>query len=244
MKRLHKAAAAAVLITALTPAAADTGDYPEQGRGVAWGAVLGAVAAGPLGAIVGGAGGGIIGYGEAVEEDLKATRAALAEARAELARHREENRSLRTEVARREKDLAGQESREAALADCRDRNGDLTRLTRDLTVGYVFRTGSARLEPRQAEQVARIGRAAAGVAGLQVEIAGFADSRGAGPANEALSRRRAEAVAEVLAGHGLARERIALAAHGEGRALARPEDPEGLFFDRRVLVTFDLPAAE
>jgi outer membrane protein OmpA-like peptidoglycan-associated protein len=69
-----------------------------------------------------------------------------------------------------------------------------------------------------------------------VDVVGHTDPVGGDTYNEALGRRRAEAVAEVLTGGGVAPDRFALASHGERRLLTK--DPHAYARNRRVELTW------
>ncbi len=226
-QNLIAAALAAAIATLPATALADTAEYAEQDRGFAWGAVIGGLAGGPLGAIIGAAGGSKIGEGAGMKADLENTRRQLAEAQEAAA----------TAQARVEQ-LEQPQGEFAVFAGERDVLDDaLFGLAGGLTITYPFRTGSDRIEPHVASQAARLGQALAHMPQLSVHIEGFADIRGSDTANQALSNRRADAVAAALAEAGVAPERINVKAHGERQAFAASGDGEGWFFDRRVVVT-------
>jgi outer membrane protein OmpA-like peptidoglycan-associated protein len=69
-----------------------------------------------------------------------------------------------------------------------------------------------------------------------VEVVGHTDPVGADGYNEALGRRRAEAVAALLAGGGVAPDRFALASQGERHLLTK--DPHAYARNRRVELTW------
>jgi outer membrane protein OmpA-like peptidoglycan-associated protein len=87
-------------------------------------------------------------------------------------------------------------------------------------------------------------------AGGPVTLSGHSDSRGHDGDNLVVSRKRAEAVAAYLVGHGVARDRITVVALGEARPLVPnahedgSDDPEARAKNRRVGVAVALPAAE
>jgi phosphate transport system substrate-binding protein len=71
---------------------------------------------------------------------------------------------------------------------------------RRASMEFRFRPGSATLDTRALQDVDRLGRylSSSAVAGRRFYIVGFADSDGGWPRNEALARRRAETVADLL----------------------------------------------
>lgn len=68
----------------------------------------------------------------------------------------------------------------------------------------------------------------------RIEVAGHADRSGTVQYNQALSRRRAEAVAAELVRQGIAREEIVVTAHGETQPLVTTADGEREPQNRRV----------
>jgi outer membrane protein OmpA-like peptidoglycan-associated protein len=68
-----------------------------------------------------------------------------------------------------------------------------------------------------------------------IEIQGHADGRGSGDYNAQLSERRAQRVLEWLVEHGIARERLQIAAHGEAALVEAGESEEHHVQNRRVV---------
>jgi type VI secretion system protein ImpK len=93
-----------------------------------------------------------------------------------------------------------------------------------LSADTLFERGSARVDARQLGLVGRVAQALRGLPG-QVVVVGHTDDAATGslqfPSNWHLSRERAQAVAALLAQHGLGGERL----HAEGRADAEPLAP-------------------
>ncbi len=61
----------------------------------------------------------------------------------------------------------------------------------------------------------------------KIEVAGYTDSKGSDQYNLALSKRRAEAVANYLASKGISRGRIKTIGYGESKPIASNENPDG-----------------
>jgi len=70
-----------------------------------------------------------------------------------------------------------------------------------------------------------------------VEVGGHTDSTGSDQHNDALSGRRASAVASYLAGQGVAQQRFLTLAFGERRPIAPNDTEAGRQQNRRVEVT-------
>jgi len=85
----------------------------------------------------------------------------------------------------------------------------------------LFPTDSARISPNAYEMVADIAADARNHPRTSVFVEGYTDTTGSAEHNQDLSNERADAVADVLARHGIARSRIATHGFGE-RRLAVP----------------------
>jgi outer membrane protein OmpA-like peptidoglycan-associated protein len=95
-----------------------------------------------------------------------------------------------------------------------------------------FERGSDQLDPNAMNQVTRAAQAAYVAEPRTIAVTGYADASGSASDNQALSRRRAEAVAEALRKSGVANGDIRVGARG---ALAGASEREA----RRVEISFD-----
>lgn len=95
-----------------------------------------------------------------------------------------------------------------------------------------FERGSDQLDPNAMNQVTRAAWAAYVAEPRSIAVTGYADATGNASDNQALSRRRADAVAEALRQSGVATGDIRIGARG---ALAGTSEREA----RRVEITFD-----
>lgn len=85
----------------------------------------------------------------------------------------------------------------------------------ELLAPVLFATDSAQLEPEGIAMLHEVARELAARPELRsIEVQGYADSRGAAEHNLKLSEQRAAMVVEWLVSHGVARERLRLAAAG------------------------------
>jgi outer membrane protein OmpA-like peptidoglycan-associated protein len=191
----------------------------QQSIGVVTGLAVGAAAGGPVGAIVGAAAGGWLGERyhkqSVVKEELAADRARLARNVTEL------NGSLAHEQEHGEQlDLA-------------------LNHTDEVQTDVGFRTNDDTVQPQAIPPLQKLGALAAALPGANVRVAGYADPRGSTAVNETLSKRRAEAVAAVLASAGVPSERMIIEAHGKRDAVSAEGDSDGYAFDRRVTVRIE-----
>jgi outer membrane protein OmpA-like peptidoglycan-associated protein len=88
----------------------------------------------------------------------------------------------------------------------------------------------------------KLGALAAALPDAKVRVSGYADPRGSVAVNEALSKRRADAVAAVLTSSGVSPDRLIVEAHGKSESQTSEGDMDGYAFDRRVTVTIERTA--
>ena len=188
----------------------------QENIGVVTGLAVGAAAGGPVGAIVGAAAGAWIGdHYHKKEEANKALKAKL-----------DDSETQRASLARNVDELNG------SLAQTQ-KNAD------ELQTAVSFRTNDSSVSPESVEMLQKMGSLAASMPDMKVVVAGFADPRGSEKYNDALSRRRAEAVAGVLADAGVAKDHLIIEGHGKGEANAMEGDVDGYAFDRKVTVKLE-----
>ena len=99
-----------------------------------------------------------------------------------------------------------------------------------------FRTGSAEIEHHFANQLDGLAKVLNRLPDMQVDLAGFADTRGDKTFNLELSQQRVERVKQYLISQGISIERLHSQAFGDLHPLAKENDFEGNFFDRRVML--------
>jgi outer membrane protein OmpA-like peptidoglycan-associated protein len=184
--------------------------------GIVTGLAVGAAAGGPVGAVIGAAAGGLMGdrYHEQTQTE-KALRARLAANVTEL------NGSLaqsRTYGAQLEHTLSAVDA---------------------VGMDVSFRTDDTSIKVEDMEPLLKLGALAAAVPDAKLRIAGFADPRGDAAYNQALSQRRAEAVAAALVCGGMTRERLIIEAHGASESVSAVGDLDAYALDRRVTVRLE-----
>ncbi len=200
--------------------------------GIFTGLAVGAAAAGPVGALIGAAAGGLMGDRYSRE---KQTAQALG---ADLGKSEAERARLAANVT----ELNG------SLAESRTYGAQLEHtLSAVDAVGMdvSFRTDDTSIKVEDMGPLLKLGALAAAVPDAKLRVAGFADPRGDAAYNEALSQRRAEAVAAALVCGGMARERLILEAHGASESSSAAGDLDAYALDRRVTVRLErgVPAA-
>jgi outer membrane protein OmpA-like peptidoglycan-associated protein len=212
---------------------------PHEPVGFVTGGVIGAFAAGPVGAVVGAGLGTWLGNrvhraGDATKAE--ATVAALqtdaTESQAEKSALLKDKSALietnRTLSARLD-DLTHKV--EAARTAQVDGSEVLDGLQGDV----LFRTGSAEITPEIAHQIQVLALAVAKSPALKVRVDGYADPRGTVDANLKLSEDRANAVRDLFLAAGISNEVLEVNAYGKSQSVAA--DNDGFALERRVRLT-------
>lgn len=100
--------------------------------------------------------------------------------------------------------------------------------------GLLFDVDSAVIRPAVTGDLAAVARNLLDYPDSTVEILGHTDDTGSAAYNQALSERRAQSVASVLVGRGVASARVRAEGRGETRPVATNSTPEGRQQNRRV----------
>jgi outer membrane protein OmpA-like peptidoglycan-associated protein len=111
--------------------------------------------------------------------------------------------------------------------------------TEELGTDVGFRTNDDTVSPQAMSPLKKLGELAAAMPDVKVRVAGFADPRGSEKVNDELSRRRAEAVAAVLADAGVPKDHMIVEGHGKTEATSMEGDVDGYAFDRKVTVRLE-----
>jgi outer membrane protein OmpA-like peptidoglycan-associated protein len=203
----------------------------QETIGVVSGLAIGAAAGGPIGAIVGAAAGGWLGdryHKQAV-------------ARTELAAGLDKSERDRTRLAQNVTELNGSLAHEQEHGEQLDL---ALQRTDELQTDVTFRTNDDSIQTQAMSPLMKLGALAAALPDAKVRVSGYADPRGSEAVNEALSKRRAEAVAAVLTSAGVSPDRLIVEAHGKSEAVSAEGDMDGYAFDRRVNVRIERNATE
>jgi outer membrane protein OmpA-like peptidoglycan-associated protein len=198
----------------------------QESIGVVSGLAIGAAAGGPIGAIVGAAVGGWLGdryHKQAV-------------ARGELAAGLDKSERDRTRLAQNVTELNGSLAHEQEHGEQLDL---ALQHTDELQTDVSFRTNDDSIQTQAMSPLMKLGALAASLPDAKVRVSGYADPRGSVAVNEALSKRRAEAVAAVLTSAGVSSDRLIVEAHGKSEAMSAEGDVDGYAFDRRVTVRIE-----
>ncbi len=183
-----------------------------QNIGLVSGLALGAAAGGPVGAILGAAAGAWAG-------DRYHRQAAA---------HKDAEANLRESEAERAREQDQMQRLDRALD-----------ATNEVQADIGFRTDADTIEAQAVPPLLKLGALAAALPDASVRIVGYADPRGSQHYNMELSRRRAQAVAEVLAMSGIDPQRLIVEARGKTEAESAAGDADGNALERRVSVRIE-----
>jgi sortase system peptidoglycan-associated protein len=193
--------------------------------GVASGATMGALFAGPVGAVVGGVLGIMLGNDIVQESQQKQTEAQLLTSQHALA---ELNSEL---IAWQQKSMLQPVSQVQSRPQ----------ILPELTTSVQFRTGQSSIEALYSDQLSLIGDMLKSFEGLSIHVSGYADARGGNEENRILSLKRAKAVEAMLLTAGVKQQQISVSAMGEKGSKeysnAKSVDAEHYFFDRKAIMT-------
>jgi outer membrane protein OmpA-like peptidoglycan-associated protein len=229
-------------------AAAFAGDSraapPQEPVGLLSGAVIGAFAAGPVGAVVGAGLGAWLGnrvhrageakVAEARTKALESDKSALVAEKSALLTEKnqlvETNQSLTAKLD----DLAHK------IDTPQTAKGDASQLLDGFEGDVLFRTGSAEITPDLAHQIQVLAQAVARSPALKVRVDGYADPRGTEDLNMKLSQDRANAVRDLLVEAGVNDDVLEVNAYGKSQSVAA--DSDGYALERRVRLTLQAQA--
>lgn len=227
---LGLAVAAVLAAVPAWAAGAPGGAGDDKGKaediGIVTGLAVGAAAAGPVGAMIGAAAGGLMG------DRYHRQKQTAAELGSDLGASEAERSRLTQSVAQLNDSLGESRLHGAQLEQT-------LAVTDEVGMDLSFRTDDAAIRVEDLAPLLKLGALAAAMPDAKLRVAGYADPRGAAVYNEALSARRAEAVASALTQAGLPRERLIVEAHGCSESTSTDGDLDAYALDRRVTVRLE-----
>jgi len=218
---------------------------PQEPVGLLSGAVIGAFAAGPVGAVVGAGLGGWLGNrvhraGEAKVAEAKA--AALERDKSELLAEKSTLLTEKDQLAETNESLSAKLDDISQKIDTAETGkGDVALVLDGFEGDVLFRTGSAEITPDLAHQIQVLAQAVASSPALKVRVDGYADPRGTDEINMKLSQDRANAVRDLLLAAGVNDELLEVNAYGKSQSVAA--DSDGYALERRVRLTLQAERA-
>jgi outer membrane protein OmpA-like peptidoglycan-associated protein len=215
---------------------------PQEPVGFVAGGVIGAFAAGPIGAIVGAGLGTWLGNRVHRASDAKKAEVQVALLESDKSQLEGEKSMLLSEKSQ----LA--ESNQALSAKLDDLSQkvqtaqtakqDASEVLDGLQGDVLFRTGSAEITPDIAHQIQVLAQAVSRSPELKIRVDGYADPRGTIDTNMKLSQDRANAVRDLLLASGISDEALEVNAYGKSQSTA--EDSDGYALERRVRLTLQM----
>lgn len=199
----------------------------QENIGVGTGAVIGAVAGGPVGFFIGAVVGGKLG------ENMHKKNVQIESLQVSLMDTRDEVSELHTDVHY----LNGEITRLEDLS----RPEMLALLQAGIDMDLLFRTDEFALTDATGSRLTRLASLLATMPDLNVRLDGFADERGAAEYNLLLSQKRAQFVHDLFVAAGVAPARIEIDAHGE--SIARDASVDSYALERKVSVKLYVPEA-
>jgi outer membrane protein OmpA-like peptidoglycan-associated protein len=205
-----------------------SGPSKQSNLGAVTGLALGAAAGGPVGAVVG------LTIGVVAGDHYHRQQQAAASVRASLQKSETERAQLTQSVTHL--DASQAQAQQARLGEALQRTDQI-----GLDVG--FRTDEDAIPEQAMSPLLKIGALAAEMPDALVRVAGYADPRGSDEYNDALSLRRAQAVAALLTSAGVPAGRIIIEAHGKSESQSEAGDVDGYALERRVSVRLEQAGA-
>ena len=212
---------------------------PQEPVGFVTGAVIGAFAAGPVGAVIGAGLGTWLGNrvhrasdapkAEAAVAALQIDKTELQGEKSALLNDKNELTEANRGLTARLGDLTNKVETEQKARD------DASEALDGLQGDVLFRTGSAEITPEIAHQIEVLAQAVAKSPELKVRVDGYADPRGSVDDNLKLSQARANAVRDLFLAAGIDEEMLEVNAYGKSQSVA--SDNDGYALERRVRLT-------
>jgi outer membrane protein OmpA-like peptidoglycan-associated protein len=212
---------------------------PHEPVGFVTGGVIGAFAAGPVGAVIGAGLGTWLGNrvhraGDATKAE--ATVAALQTDKSELLGEKSTLLSEKSVLTETNRSLTVQlDDLTHKVESAQTAREDGSEVLDGLQGDVLFRTGSAEITPEIAHQIQVLAQAVAKSPALKVRVDGYADPRGTVDANLKLSEDRANAVRDLFLASGIRDEVLEVNAYGKSQSVAA--DNDGYALERRVRLT-------
>lgn len=211
----------------------------NESIGFGTGAVIGAIAAGPVGAIVAGFGGIFIAKFINVNDENEELNSALMKEQQERLSTEQVQSQYQAKLQRLESTYQQQL---VALENQQNQTGQLQ--ADNLLMSLQFSTGSSDIAPHYQEQVAALAQILNGSPSMKIDLSGYTDLTGEQSLNQMLSQARVESVRTLLMAQGVDEQQIATFAFGEDSPVVANSEREVSFYDRRVVLKLHTPSSE
>jgi outer membrane protein OmpA-like peptidoglycan-associated protein len=215
---------------------------PQEPLGFVSGAVIGAFAAGPIGAVVGAGLGTWLGNRVHRASDAKQAEAQVVMLENDKSELQTEKSALLTEksqLAETNQSLSAKlDDLSQKIKTAQTAKDDASEVLDGLQGDVLFRTGSAEITADIAHQIQVLAQAVTKSPELKIRVDGYADPRGTIDTNMKLSQDRANAVRDLLLASGVGEEALEVNAYGKSQSTA--EDNDGYALERRVRLTLKM----
>jgi outer membrane protein OmpA-like peptidoglycan-associated protein len=212
---------------------------PHEPVGFVTGGVIGAFAAGPVGAVVGAGLGTWLGNRVHRAGDANKAEATVAALQTDATESQAEKSALlkdKSALIETNRTLSARlDDLTHKVEAARTAQVDGSEVLDGLQGDVLFRTGSAEITPEIAHQIQVLALAVAKSPALKVRVDGYADPRGTVDANLKLSEDRANAVRDLFLAAGISNEVLEVNAYGKSQSVAA--DNDGFALERRVRLT-------
>ena len=209
----------------------------KENIGFGTGALIGGVAAGPLGAIVAGVGGVLIAKFMNVNDENEALSVALSKEKetSQLA-----NKNMQEQYQAKIEQLASTYQQQlVAIENEQQKTGQIQ--ADNLLMSLQFSTGSSDIAPHYQDQISALAKILKSSPNMKIDLSGYTDLTGEEALNQTLSKARVESVKANLIANGVNEQQIALFAFGEGSPVVANIEQEVSFYDRRVVLKLHNP---
>lgn len=211
----------------------------NENIGFGTGAVIGAIAAGPLGAVIAGLGGIFIAkYINVNDENEELNLALNQEQQAQQLRHSEVKSQYQVKLQQL---TASYQQQLVALENQQSKEG--LSQAKSLLMSLQFSTGSSDIAAHYQEQVSALAQILNNSPTMKIDLSGYTDLTGEESLNQTLSKARVESVKSLLMAQGVDEQQIATFAFGEGAPVVANNEREVSFYDRRVVLKLHQPSA-
>ncbi|MFT5755656.1 MAG: sortase system peptidoglycan-associated protein [Alteromonadaceae bacterium] len=200
----------------------------KEGIGFGAGALLGAVIAGPFGAVLSGIAGSLIAKHVNVTDERDSLTIALTEEK--------NSHQLALQNYQDKLKTADQEYQSELLALQQSQHNTSQLQAENLLMSLQFTTGSSEVKSHYQGQIQALAQMLTQAPDLSVDLSGYTDLQGDESLNHKLSIARVNSVKHALVNHGVKSERIKLYAYGEQSPVIANNQKEASFYDRRVVI--------
>ena len=227
----------------LTVAEKQQAQTNNENIGFGTGALIGGIAAGPLGAIVAGVGGAFIAKFINVNDENEELNIALTE---EKQAHQLTNEHTQKQYqAKLQRLETSYQQQLVALESQQQQTGQLQAgllEAEKLLMSLQFSTGSSDIAAHYQEQVAALAQILNSSPNMKIDLSGYTDLTGEEALNQTLSKARVESVKTLLMAQGVDEQQIATFAFGEGAPVAPNNEREVSFYDSSAVLKLHKPS--